>query len=85
MNVQVIVPDEYLGDVTGDINSKRGQIQSMEERDKTRVINALIPMSELFGYSTQLRSMTQGRGMFNMEFAHYEVVPQNIAQEIIGS
>jgi elongation factor G len=85
MKVQVIAPDEYLGDVTGDINSKRGQIQSMEERDKIRVINAFIPLAELFGYSTQLRSMTQGRGTFNMEFAHYEVVPQNIAQEIIGS
>ena len=68
MKVQIIVPDKFLGDVTGDINSKRGRIESMDERDKVRVINAKVPLSELFGYSTQLRSMTQGRGSFNMEF-----------------
>jgi elongation factor G len=84
MKVQIIAPDEYLGDVTGDLNSKRGQIQSMEERDRVREINALVPLSELFGYSTQLRSMTQGRGSFNMEFAHYDIVPDNVAQELVG-
>jgi elongation factor G len=82
MKVQIIVPDDFLGDVTGDVNSKRGQIQSMEERGKVRVVNALIPLSELFGYSTQLRSMTQGRGSFNMEFHQYNIVPDNVAKEI---
>ncbi|HMB17295.1 MAG TPA: elongation factor G, partial [Candidatus Paceibacterota bacterium] len=84
MKIQIIAPDKYLGDVTGDLNSKRGQIQSMEERDKVREINALVPLSELFGYSTQLRSMTQGRGSFNMEFAHYDIVPDNVARELVG-
>ncbi len=84
MKVQVIVPDEFLGDVTGDINSKRGKIQSMEEREKVRVVNVLVPLSELFGYSTQLRSMTQGRGSFNMEFHQYNIVPENVAKELVG-
>ncbi|HDY73012.1 MAG TPA: elongation factor G [Candidatus Jorgensenbacteria bacterium] len=83
MNIQVIVPEKFLGDVTGDVSSKRGRISSMDERDNVRVVNAHIPLSEMFGYSTTLRSMTQGRGSFNMEFSHYDVVPQSVSQEIV--
>ncbi|MCL4399959.1 elongation factor G [Patescibacteria group bacterium] len=83
MKVQVIVPPDFLGDVTGDLSSKRGKIKSMGERGTIRVIDANVPLSEMFGYSTSLRSMTQGRGSFNMEFSHYEEVPQNVAQAII--
>lgn len=84
MKVQIIVPDEFMGDVTGDVSSKRGRIESMEEREKIRIINALVPLAELFGYSTQLRSMTQGRGSFNMEFHQYDIVPKNVAEGLEG-
>ena len=83
MKVQVIAPQDFLGDVTGDISSKRGKIKSMDERNNVRVVDADVPLAEMFGYSTGLRSMTQGRGSFNMEFSHYEEVPQNVAQAII--
>ncbi len=83
MKVQVIVPPDFLGDVTGDLSSKRGKIKSMGERGTIRVVDANVPLAEMFGYSTALRSMTQGRGSFNMEFSHYEEVPQNVAQTII--
>jgi elongation factor G len=83
MKVQVIVPPDFLGDVTGDLSSKRGKIKAMGERGTIRVIDANVPLAEMFGYSTALRSMTQGRGSFNMEFSHYEEVPQNVAQTII--
>jgi elongation factor G len=83
MKVQVIVPPDFLGDVTGDLSSKRGKIKEMGERGTVRVIDAFVPLSEMFGYATTLRSMTEGRGSFNMEFSHYEEVPQNIAQLII--
>jgi elongation factor G len=83
MKVQVIAPPDFLGDVTGDLSSKRGKIKEMGERGTVRVIDANVPLSEMFGYSTNLRSMTQGRGSFTMEFSHYEEVPNNIAQLII--
>ncbi len=83
MKVQIIIPSEFLGDVTGDVNSKRGRINSTEERERVRVIEASIPLAEMFGYSTTLRSMTQGRGSFSMEFSHYEIIPANVAQEIV--
>jgi elongation factor G len=83
MKVQVIVPDNYMGEVTGNLNSKRGRIESMEDRPGLKVINGKVPLSELFGYATELRSMTQGRGSFTMEFDHYEPTPQNVAQLII--
>ena len=83
MKVQVIAPPDFLGDVTGDLSSKRGKIKAMGERGTIRVIDANVPLSEMFGYSTNLRSMTQGRGSFTMEFSHYEEVPANIAQLII--
>jgi len=83
MNVQVIAPPEFLGDVTGDLSSKRGKIQEMSDRANIKVVDAQVPLSEMFGYATKLRSMTQGRGSFTMEFSHYEAVPQNVAQLII--
>jgi len=83
MKLQVITPPDFLGDVTGDLSSKRGKIKAMGERGTVRVIDAEVPLAEMFGYATTLRSMTQGRGSFTMEFSHYEEVPVNIAQQII--
>ncbi len=82
MKVQVIIPDNYMGEVTGNVNSKRGRIESMDDRPGLKVINAQIPLSEMFGYATDLRTMTQGRGSFSMEFDHYEPAPNNVAQQI---
>ena len=72
-----------MGDVIGDLNAKRGQIQEMEERAGARIVNATVPLSEMFGYATDLRSMTQGRASYSMEFAHYGEVPNNVAQTVI--
>jgi len=83
MKIEVIVPPDFLGDVTGDLNSKRATIENLSDRLNTKIIDAKVPLAEMFGYATQLRSMTQGRGVFNMEFSHYEEVPRNIAQDII--
>lgn len=83
MKVQVITPADFFGDVTGDISSKRGQIESMEDRGTIKVIEAKVPLSEMFGYATSLRSMTQGRGSFTMEFLHYEAAPKSIEQLIV--
>ncbi len=83
MKVEVEVPEDYMGDVIGDINKRRGQITSMDDRSGNKIVNALVPLAEMFGYSTDLRSMTQGRGTYSMEFSHYFEVPNNIAQEII--
>jgi len=83
MKVQVITPLEFLGDVTGDLNAKRGRIESIVDRLNIKVIDAKVPLAEMFGYATKLRSMTQGRGTFTMEFDRYEEVPNNIAQMII--
>ena len=83
MKVEIEVPEEYMGDVIGDINRRRGQVNSMEDVHGIKQINAFVPLSEMFGYSTDLRSMTQGRGTYSMVFDHYEEVPNNIAQEII--
>ncbi|MDF2461373.1 MAG: fusA, partial [Candidatus Saccharibacteria bacterium] len=84
MKVEVTVPEEYMGDVIGNLNSKRGRIEKMEDRSGAKIIDALVPLAEMFGYTTQLRSMTQGRGSNSMEFDHYEEVPRNVAEEIIG-
>ena len=84
MKVEVIVAEEYMGDVMGDINSRRGRIEAMEQRGNSRVINAFVPLSQMFGYATELRSRTQGRGQYTMQFAHYEEVPKSIAEEIIS-
>ncbi|WP_394963632.1 elongation factor G [Candidatus Allofournierella excrementigallinarum] len=84
MKVAVIVPDEYMGDVIGDLNSRRGQIQGMEALTGSQQINAFVPLSNMFGYSTDLRSKTQGRGQYSMEPSHYAEVPKNIAESIMA-
>ncbi len=84
MKVAVIVPDDYLGDVIGDLNSRRGQIQGMEAMNGTQRINAMVPLAQMFGYATDLRSKTQGRGQYSMEPSHYEPVPKSIADTIIA-
>ncbi|MBS0236497.1 MAG: elongation factor G [Proteobacteria bacterium] len=84
MKVEVVTPDEYMGDVIGHLNSIRGQILGMEPRGNAQVINAKVPLASMFGYVNTLRSMTQGRASYSMNFSHYEPVPTNIAQEIIG-
>ena len=83
MKVQVVVPDEYLGNVMGDITSRRGRPLGQESRGNALAIDAMVPLSEMFGYATSLRSNTQGRGNFSMVFDHYEEVPRNIAEDII--
>lgn len=84
MKVEVVTPEEYMGDVIGDLNSKRGQINEMNDRTNSKVIDAEVPLASMFGYSTTLRSMTQGRASYSMEFSHYAEVPNNIADEIMG-
>jgi elongation factor G len=84
MAVEVTTPEDYMGDVIGDLNSRRGQIQAMEERSGTRVVKALVPLSEMFGYVGDLRSRTQGRANYSMQFDSYAEVPQNVAKEIIA-
>ena len=83
MRVEVIVPDEYLGDVMGDLNSRRGKIEGMEQRKEAQVVRAFVPLSNMFGYVTDLRSITQGRAVFHMEFAKYQQVPASIEAEIL--
>ena len=85
MKVTVIVPEDYMGDVIGDLNSRRGQIQGMETRPGAQQINALVPLSEMFGYSTDLRSKTQGRGQYTMEPHSYIEVPKSIAEKIMSN
>ena len=85
MEVEVVTPEEYMGDVIGDLNSRRGRIQSMGQRSDAQVIKALVPLSAMFGYSTDMRSITQGRALFSMQFDHYEEVPQSIADEIVAA
>ena len=82
MKVEVVVPEEYMGDVIGDINSRRGRIEGMEPRAGAQVVNAFVPLSEMFGYATDLRSKTQGRGNYSMEISHYDEVPKNISEAI---
>ncbi|MFB5678948.1 elongation factor G [Paenibacillus terreus] len=84
MKVEVTVPEEYMGDVMGMLNSRRGRIEGMDSRGGAQIIRAKVPLSEMFGYSTTLRSGTQGRGVFSMELSHYEEVPKNIAEEIVS-
>ena len=85
MKIEVVTPDKFLGDVTGHLASKRGEVQNVSERAMTKVIDAKVPLSEMFGYITTLRSMTEGRASFSMEFDHYAAVPPNVAQTIIES
>jgi elongation factor G len=83
MKVEITTPEEVMGDVMGDLNSKRGQIEKMSDRGNAKIIDAMVPLSEMFGYVTNLRGMTQGRAMYTMEFDHYAEVPRNIAELII--
>jgi elongation factor G len=83
MSVEVTTPEDYLGDVMGNLNSRRGRIESMTPLGNATVIKAIVPLSQMFGYATDLRSMTQGRADFHMDFERYEDVPQSIASEIV--
>jgi elongation factor G len=83
MRVEVIVPEEYLGDIMGQITARRGRVEGMDARGNAQVVRAMVPLSEMFGYATSLRSSTQGRGVFSMHFDHYEEVPKSISEEII--
>jgi len=85
MKVEVTVPEDYLGDVMGNLNSRRGRIEGTEVRAGAQIIRANVPLSEMFGYATDLRSRTQGRGNFTMQFSHYEQVPKSVAEKVIGS
>ncbi len=84
MEVEVVVPEEYMGDVMGDLSGRRGKVSNMEDRAGAKVVDAKVPLAEMFGYATELRSMTQGRATYTMHFAHYEKVPQNIAEEVLA-
>ena len=83
MDVEVVTPDDYLGDVMGDLNGRRGKVQSMEARAGAQAIRCQVPLSEMFGYATDLRSRTQGRATFTMQFDHYEKVPASLAEALI--
>jgi elongation factor G len=84
MKVEVLTPDQYMGDVTGDLNRRRGMLEGMDSRAGAQVIKAKVPLSEMFGYVTQLRSLSSGRASSTMEFSHYAPAPTNIAEEVIA-
>ncbi len=84
MSVEVTTPEQFMGDVTGNLNSMRGSVESMDDRGNSKIITAKVPLAEMFGYTTNLRSMTEGRASASMEFSHYAVVPRNVAEEIIA-
>ena len=84
MAVDITAPEEYLGDLMGHISSRRGTIEGQEQQGNAMTVSGMIPLSEMFGYATTLRSATQGRGTFSMQFDHYQAVPNNIAEEIIA-
>jgi elongation factor G len=82
MDVEVVVPEDYLGQVMGDLNSRRGRIRGIVPRRDAQVVAALVPLGEMFGYATTLRSLTQGRAIYTMQFSHYEPVPQSVAESL---
>jgi elongation factor G len=84
MSVEVVVPEDYMGDVIGDLNSRRGRVTGMNPRGNMQVVDAEVPLATMFGYSTDLRSKTQGRATYTMQFHQYEAVPNNIAEEIVA-
>ena len=84
MKVEAVTPEQYMGDVIGDLNARRGRIMAMEQRGSLRIVQAEVPLSEMFGYATALRSNTQGRATYTMEFAHYEEVPKSIAETLVA-
>jgi elongation factor G len=83
MTVSITTPDEFMGDIMGDLNSRRGRVLGMDSKGKNQVVNAQVPMSEFLTYAMDLRSMTGGRGVFSMEFSHYDEVPAQLAQKVI--
>jgi elongation factor G len=83
MRVEVTMPEQFMGDVIGDLNSRRGQVEGMDSRGTTSVVRSFVPLAEMFGYATDLRSMTQGRASYSMELSHYDEVPGNIAAELV--
>jgi elongation factor G len=85
MAVEVVTPEEYLGDVMGNLNSRRGRVEHLEPVGNAQQIKAMVPLAEMFGYATDVRSMTQGRATFTMQFDHYEEVPQSIAAELVDA
>ena len=85
MKVEVETPEEYMGDVIGDLNKRRGQVNSMDDRNGVKIIAAYCPLAQMFGYSTDLRSMTQGRATYSMEFAKYAEAPANVAAEVTAA
>ena len=85
MKVEVTMPEEYMGDIIGDLNSRRGRIEGMEDIGGGKMVKAYVPLSQMFGYSTDLRSRTQGRGNFSMFFEKYEPVPKNIAEKVLNN
>ena len=82
MRVEVTMPEQFMGDVIGDLNSRRGQVEGMDSRGTTQVVRAFVPLAEMFGYATELRSMTQGRASYSMELSHYAEVPATVAAEL---
>ena len=84
MSVEITVPEEYMNTIIGNVCSRRGKVLGMETRKNVQVIDAICPLSEMFGYATDLRSRTQGRGTFTMQFAHYDEVPRSIADTVVG-
>ena len=84
MRVEVVVPDEYMGDVSGDLFARRGQISGRESRAACQIIGAQVPLATMFGYATELRSRTQGRGSFTMHFSHYEEAPASVSEEVVA-
>jgi elongation factor G len=84
MAIEVTMPKDFMGDVIGDISSRRGHLEAQEERGSTMVVRAFVPLAEMFGYATDLRSMTQGRASYSMELSHYAEVPGNLAQELVA-
>ena len=84
MKVEIVTPEDYFGDLMGDVSSRRGNITGTDDRNGAKIIDAEIPLSEMFGYATDLRSRTQGRGQYTMQFSHYNEVPKSVAEKIIG-
>jgi elongation factor G len=82
--VEVVTPEEFMGDVIGDLNRRRGQVSGMEQRGNAQVVSAHVPLAEMFGYATDLRSNTQGRANYTMQFERYDEVPPNIAEKVVG-
>jgi elongation factor G len=85
MEVEVVTPSDYMGDIIGDLSSRRGKIDGMADRAGARVIEAHVPLGEMFGYSTTLRSMSQGRAVYSMQFGHYDEVPKAVSEEIVSA